>query len=171
MNNSTTKHQHYVYREYLRSWANSKDQIWCVIDGKILCQTNLMNVAQCNYFYRTENPISDFEKMLLYKMSEMIGSKLMHEYQKSMIYQYDQVLKTNQDINLYCKDKDVESYVQKIINQSEEKIQSYIESLGVKYLKKLKNKDLNFLQNDEEKAIFYYFVAEQHTRTKKFVMI
>ena len=164
---SITKHQHYVFREYLRSWANAKDQIWCSIDEKEPYLINISNVAQGNYFYRTTNRISSLEKLLLYHIAENVENQFMQKHQKSMINQYDKLLSVYQDLQVCCNDGNMKEYVDSIIKQHEEKIQSAIESIGMVYYAKLKNKNLDFLKQDEEKAKFYYFVAEQYMRTKK----
>lgn len=58
------KSQHYVWRNYLRAWANN-EQIWTFLrkQNKVI-STNLQNVAQSNYYYKL-NDISDFEERIL----------------------------------------------------------------------------------------------------------
>lgn len=63
------KRQHYVWRNYLRGWADKKDHIWALKkdEGKILCP-ELMGVAQEKYFYRVHEltkPEIDFMRRFI----------------------------------------------------------------------------------------------------------
>ena len=159
-----TKRQHYVYRAYLRSWADNEDLVWCIINQTKLTKTNLMNIAQSSYFYKQSEPYSLNELEFLYRLAQ--GNKQLMPYQMQMIDSYNGFINLYQTFKGYPND-DLARRLDEKMKQSEENIQGIIERLGLPILEKLKQGDISFLDNFDNRSQLYYFVAEQMSRTRK----
>ena len=92
------KNQHYVWREYLRSWATN-EKIACLREGKFIePNPNLKNIGQERYFYRTEPPqqfidlvmkINDLNEKLILTKDPRENEKIFNEmirFSKKMQY-------------------------------------------------------------------------------------
>lgn len=152
-----TKHPHYVYRKYLRAWAN-KEMIFCLREKKNIFKTNIMNIGQENNFYRF-TPCTDKEIELGFHYAENGCEKLMLLYQQineKLIEAY------NSDS---CKKRDE---IIDFAKQSEEKhFNCMIEDRLNPLLELLYKEDFSFLENEINSMQFFHAIAEQYCRTKK----
>lgn len=159
------KRQHYVWREYLRSWA-IKDKIWCYLNGKIL-NTNLVNVAQEKYFYKlnrlNSNEVEFINNFLLSSIKNKALLKLNIGWVEIFNYVYKlEYLLQAQVIN--------ELLIANAINDLEKVVGEYyqtqIEKSGIKYLSLLKEKKIDFFEDDSSRMEFCFFICVQYFRTK-----
>ena len=90
-----TIHQHYVWRYYLRQWANN-DQIYCLRNSKVF-PVNIMKIAQERLFYQFYE-CTDEEFAIAYHYSDPASKPLLDQF-----YKMNYVLKTakQDDLELY----------------------------------------------------------------------
>lgn len=174
--NQVTKKQHYIWRNYLRPWTDNNSttgRIACLRKNKIF-STSLMNIAQENYFYNI-HPLSELERHLIYKITIDNYTGVQKEISKGWL-------------NLYCAPFDLENklqhlsysagiqYSDRIVEDQElknwkieyiEKLHCQIESMGVQYLERIKQKDITFWNSDMCRDKFSFFVSNQYFRTKR----
>lgn len=175
--NQTTKKQHYVWRNYLSAWTQNKTST-----GRIMCLRNnhifpvsLMNIAHENYFYEVRE-MSKQERNIIYAIA--IANKTGTERQIN-----------EQWLNLYClpfdfanaiSEVDLSSFVPNSMTDIKqnptfkdfnieviERLHAQIESTGTPYISLLRQNDLEFLQNEEDRDKFSFFLTNQYFRTKK----
>jgi hypothetical protein len=166
MEMTVTRSQHYVWRHYLRAWA-PQERIWCMRDQAPFF-VGLMNIAQESYFYEVKE-ISEAEAAFL----------------KQVFAQPDQppaLQQINQDwINTYLWPSSVKRDLEKrqllegetaqqfkdACRQTGENVQSIIENMGQPGLDALKNGDVSFWDNGDDRMAFQIFLCSQFFRTKK----
>lgn len=172
----TTKKQHYIWRNYLRSWTGNDSttgKIICLRENKIF-STSLMNIAHENYFYNIY-PLSESEHDLIYKISIEHLTGVQREISEGWL-------------NLYCAPFALEHELQNLSysmgmqysNRAEknqefkhwkieyiEKLHCLIESMGATYLERIKQEDITFWDLEECRDEFSFFVCNQYFRTKR----
>lgn len=157
------KRQHYVFKAYLKPWATDK-KIWCKQNGDFF-NTNLDNIAVENYFYKLQGISEDQVKVVMELFSAPNDSNLQRIYQKWMS-RYMFIIWVGKQIEQADNSmKEFEDYNKIIINWEEE-LQSRIENIGIRYLKKIKDGDITFYKNDDGNSEFNFFLATQYLRTK-----
>lgn len=159
------KKQHYVWRHYLSPWAKN-DQVFCLSAGKVFL-TNLMNVANENYFYKLKELSAkdiDLIKKLLIERTPKLLQDLNTNWIRIFSIMYDFK-------SLYEKsgrsDPEFERELQKQIVNLEEDLHTRIEQSAIPLLEMIYQEDSSFYDDDDRKAIFNYFIAVQYFRTNK----
>lgn len=147
MTKNLKKHQHYVWKHYLKPWTvNGK--IYCQRNGKTI-HTNPKNIGQKRYFYQSE-PLSRADLSFFISFLERVEPTARKSLYKLLdLYNYT----TNS--SEYLKKCGIEDF------------HSDIENSAITVLEKLYLEDLSFFENNEEKNAFCLFVAAQYTRTNK----
>lgn len=100
--NHATKKQHYIWRNYLRSWTGNDSttgKIVCLRENKIF-STSLMNIAHENYFYNI-HPLSELERDLIYTVAIEHSTGVQREMSEGWL-------------NLYCAPFDLEKELQRL---------------------------------------------------------
>lgn len=156
------KRQHYVWRNYLRSWADKKDHIWALKnDDKKILHPELMGVAQEKYFYRihelTKNEISFMQRFINEKTPMVV-----RDFCLDLLLYYIIPTKLKSE---GVADKDI----QKMVHQPEinmfEDIHCLFEGLGSKILQCKSIEDLQSME-DEDWDEALTFMMFQYVRTK-----
>ena len=191
---SKKKNQHYVWKNYLKSWANAKGQICCTRNGELLpASTNLDNLAVERYFYELK-PLNDDEYNYLslflhlrYPKSQATMLAYINTLQKTFSGKEDFIEAVeqisaflgNDQVPEECKEEydriihwyDVETK-NKIENHHTEE-----EHSAIPWLESLKRQCYDFYLTDEplsdwdvvtkdERFQFLRFLCTQHNRTK-----
>lgn len=175
--NQTTKKQHYVWRHYLAAWTQDNTptgQIMCLRNNRVF-PVSLMKIAHENYFYEVKE-LSKQERALVYEMFIKSTTGVQRH--------------TNEHwLNLYCAPFDfADAITSKQFSAFEQKswmnlrqeqafkdwnieyiehLHSQIEATGTRYISLLRQNDLSFWQDEEERDRFSFFLTNQYFRTKK----
>ncbi|UPQ78554.1 DUF4238 domain-containing protein [Flavobacterium azooxidireducens] len=165
------KKQHYVWKEYLRSWCNSKDQIHTYIkstDKTII--SNLTGVVQQRYFYSLEDftieeednlelLVKNFSNESMLK-TNMVLFELYTSYSKSKrLFDNDKIASEN-------KFK-IDELLLSLKTNALEDFHSIIENLGSKIMQVKSLNDLAYLDNEDEEFKTMMYLCIQYLRTKK----
>ena len=156
--------QHYVWKHYLKSWANNSDQIWCKRENSIF-STNGDNVACRRDFYRlkelTQHEI-DMIKILAIDRSPEILKKLHLEFLNlfTMPVEYKKVF---EKVSHLVPDMDNEFDI--LYNNYEEDYHCEIENSGIKYLDLILSSNIEFYNFEDERFNFLIYLTTQYTRT------
>lgn len=156
--------QHYVSRYYLTAWTNNKKQIFCLRDNRIFL-SSLMNIAQERFFYK----IQDLDQ----KQKEFIKKIILDTKNEKLIELHFNFLRLYTKVNfiekLFPNNTDINDEVNKIKINLEEDYHANIESIGIKYIDMLRNKDIDFYNNIDtnDRMEFLFFIVLQYFRTKK----
>lgn len=157
------KRQHYVFKAYLKPWATKK-KIWCKLPGKIIF-LNPTRVAVEKYFYKLQGISEDQVKVVMELFSAPNDPNLQRIYQ-AWITRYIFIVWVGKQIEQADSFmKEFENDFNKIIINSEEELQSRIENIGSRYLKKIKDGDITFYKDDDGNSEFNFFFATQYLRT------
>ncbi|WP_189606376.1 DUF4238 domain-containing protein [Salinimicrobium marinum] len=165
------KRQHYVWRNYLRSWSNSKDIIPALIKKeKKIATPNLMGVAQEKFYYSLVEFTVEEEIVL-----KQLISNLSNDDTKEIYQQYFDLFTTYSRFKRILESKDLPT---KHKSEIEEKLDlmkinlmedfhSDFESFGHKLMLVQKPEDLMFLEDEEYLIKTLIFLCFQYVRTKK----
>jgi hypothetical protein len=159
------KRHHYVWRFYLKSWAN-KESIFCKMNNKIF-QSNLMGIGQEKYFYKL-NDLTDKEKVIIQKLAINSSPKHLKKLHNNFVNGFTSIYNLKK---LFNKELENDNKIAKLFEMYEsnmnEDYHSEIESLNIKYIEKLLDKNINFFTCEEDRISFSYYIATQFFRTKK----
>jgi len=163
---SIVKRQHYVWRQYLRSWS-SKDRICTLLKEKNEVRTTgLMGVAQERYFYRLQElSISEFELL------EGLISKSHHSVQgllNDFLIPYRAFTDISKKIKGSKPNEKIESELREIEINTLEKIHEKFETDGAKLISCRSQEDLKqILSNPDDRNSALIFLCVQYYRTNK----
>nr|WP_314526259.1 DUF4238 domain-containing protein [uncultured Pseudomonas sp.] len=162
----TTRKQHYVWRHYLRPWAQN-EKIWCWRLGKIF-NSNLMGVGQQRDFYKleelTENDIDLIKKIAI----DNTKNQLLREANEGWINTFQQVFRIKNFFESRgLNNPEAEKMFKELVIELEEQLHGHIEGDAQPYLKKIMTDDLTLFEIDEEYSGFCHFLATQYLRTSK----
>jgi len=155
------KRQHYVFQKYLESWTTNK-QLWCMMNRKDIIKTNTINVGQEKYFYA----IKDFTKKDLQVAKELVHHNKDSFYSDYWVDMYELVLKLKDYTKQETADKELVEAIGFLTNHIEQEINCGVENRLLPFLEKMLEKDLSFLNSDENKFMLCFCLMEQFSRTK-----
>lgn len=164
-----TRRQHYVFRKYLKAWADTKtrDPQLSVIDkkSKRTFRSGLMGVAQQNYFYEFKL-LTEVEKMMVFILSTT-------KYQELNDFDPYSVLRDVEAINLKERletAKSTSQYTPQHFTDERRQLgetkQSRYENIGQKFLDQLLRENVDFYCIDKDRNDFIFFLMMQYVRTK-----
>ena len=169
--NQKKKRQHYVWRNYLRSWSNSQDLIPALIkiENKI-ATPNLMNVAQEKYYYSLQEFTIEEEIVL----QELI-SNLSNDDTKDLFQEYFNLFTSYSKLRRVLKNKNLPTDKRSQIEEKLELMKSNLmedfhtdfEIFGQKLIEIKNPEDLQFLNNEESLMKTLIFLCFQYVRTKR----
>lgn len=158
------KNQHYVFRDYLRPWAEG-EYINAIRSGKTF-KPNLSGVAQQRFFYELSDLTAEDIRFIFdfaINPSDDELARINIGWLEKFIA--PQRLKENLiSIGLY--DGQAKEAVETIYKEFEEDLHFDIESKGIPILKMLKKRDLTFYDDTNLRASFCHFLCVQYFRTK-----
>ncbi len=157
------KSQHYVWRNYLRAWANN-EHIWTYLrkQNKVI-STNLMNVAQSNYYYKL-NEINDFEEKILKEFIRK-SPKSVQDLQSDFLSMFTIHSKLRKAFNK-SNSQEILEEIRKIEINSMENAHSRIERSGEKLIACRTFEDLKFIEQTNSRFDAIMFLCFQYFRTK-----
>lgn len=160
------KRQHYVWRNYLRGWADKKDHIWALKkdENKIL-YPELMGVAQEKYFYRVHE-LSKPEIDFMWRFIEEKTPIVVRGFCFDLLNGY--IIVTNLKSTLSSKsgvDKDIEEEARRAEINMFEDIHCMFEEFGEKILQCKSIEDLQSMEDEDWDAALT-FMMFQYMRTK-----
>lgn len=141
------KHQHYVWKEYLKPWTSS-NKIFCRRKGKTF-QTSLDNIAQERFFYKSLK-IGDLEMQFIQSIIKSMIPKVANSLTK-ILELYNDIANSNSEYLIKCGIED---------------LHTTIENYGDYSLKKIQKGEVEFLKEDKYKHELSLFLGVQYTRTK-----
>lgn len=157
------KSQHYVWRNYLRAWANN-EQIWSYLrkQNKVV-NTNLMNVAQSNYYYKL-NDINSYEEKILKDFIRK-SPKSVQGMQTDFLSMFTIHTKLRKAFET-SKSQKILDEIRKIEINSMENAHSLIERSGEKLIACRTFEDLKFIEQTNSRFDTIIFLCFQYFRTK-----
>ncbi|HIH2748262.1 TPA: DUF4238 domain-containing protein [Burkholderia lata] len=157
--------QHYVWRGYLRSWAE-REQIWCRRDSKIF-KVNLMNIAQERDFYRLRELSSKDVAFLKLVIGKATGNSLRRANLGQLEF-FGKIFEMQSKIKLAgLWSEDLEGEFDREINNLEENWLQRMEDVGSEYISMLLERNTSFYSNSQDILAFLHFLSLQQFRTKK----
>jgi Protein of unknown function (DUF4238) len=166
---SKVKQQHYVWRHYLRSWAND-EIIWAYFKriGKIE-KSNLMGVAQERYFYKLID-LTESEELFLKnyidKNSPHAVKDLNFDFLRLFTYPYRSKKQFEKNPFLFVDKELFDKEIEEIEINLMEWAHGEMESFGHKILKYRTLDDLKTIENDNNLFEAILFLCFQFVRTK-----
>jgi len=156
--------QHYVWRKYLRAWATN-DRIWCLRENKVF-NPNLMRVAQERDFYKlhdlTLDEVEFLESFCNGQREPLRELNLRWVKYFTILFELQRKLVAEG----HAADK-VASAIDRAAIEQEDLLHGRIEQSAVTILDALLAGDASFFSIPKQKTVFFYFLANQYTRTKK----
>jgi len=164
-----TKRQHYVFRKYLKSWADTKasDPQLSAFDkhSKRIFRSGLMGVAQQNYFYEFK-VLSEAEKMMAIILSTSRYEVLNDNDPYFTIRELDGINLAERIESSKSDSQYSSQYFIDLRRQLGEVKQSKYEEIGQKFIDHLLKEDVSFYSKIKERTDFIYFFIMQYIRTK-----
>ncbi len=164
-----TKRQHYVYRKYLKSWADtntSDPQLSALVKGsKRIFRSGLMGVAQQNYFYEFK-VLTEVEKMMAIILSHSRYNVLNHADPYSIIREIEKINTAEKYESSNKNSNYSHQYFTDLRRQLGENMQSKYEEVGQEFINLLLDEDISFYNTDDGRIGFVYFFIMQYIRTK-----
>lgn len=159
------RRHHYIWRNYLRAWANN-EQIWCARNNNIFL-TNLMNIGQERDFYRL-NELTLDEIKNLHSLVNQTPSEMLRKLNHGWITLFTLIFEIRSRVeDMGIKNDAIESEIEKQIINLGEEFHCGIEESAIKLLDELLKNDTNFLEDDEHVISFIHYLCVQYFRTKK----
>lgn len=167
------KRHHYVWRNYLRSWSNSKDNIPSLIKNENKIATpNLMGVAQQRFYYSLVE-FSIEEEVILKEIIKTLSNDYTIEINLKyfdLFTSYSRlkrVFKYNKYNIIQEKKIEIEEKLDLMKSNIMEDFHADFENFGHKLIKVKKLEDLKFLEDEEALFKTFIFLCSQYVRTKK----
>lgn len=161
-----TRHQHTVWRKYLRAWAK-KDQIWCGMAGGKRFPAGLMKVAQEKDFYRlremTREDISLIHASFVAPMTNPMLRKLAEDW----LVAFDSI-RVIRELSA-ASGIDRANRVEISCVQAEEDLHGDIEQNAVPLLNRLLQANEFCLTDNQDYCAFMHFMMTQYFRTSRMV--
>ncbi|PEC07527.1 hypothetical protein COM38_26880 [Bacillus toyonensis] len=157
--------QHYVWRYYLTAWTDKLEQLVCLRNGNLF-SINPKKIAKERDFYRLRNLSKREIAIVLQLFIDGHGTKEGQRMDKqwlsacvSPFWNKEELVRKGE-----WDDKKEEEF-DVLINNFAENYHSKIEDHALPYLDHLKNSNIDFLNSEEDKLRFMYFVCLQYMRT------
>lgn len=166
---SKVKQQHYVWRHYLRSWADD-EIIWAYFKriGKIE-KSNLMGVAQERYFYKLID-LTESEELFLKKYidenSPHAVKDLNFDFLRLFTSSHRLKIQFEENASIFVDKELFDKEIEEIEINLMERAHGKMESFGLKLLKFRTLDDLKTIENDDTLFEAVLFLCFQFVRTK-----
>jgi len=166
---SIVKRQHYVWRHYLRPWADN-ESIWAYLkEPNKIIKSDLMGVAQERYFYKLVD-FTDAEENFLEKYIEHSSPQLVKDLNFDFLRLFTSTSKLKKALDATTNPAvDKEKYIEEIrkleINLMEVG-HGKMEALGQKLLTYRSLNDLKTIEQDDYLFDAIMFLCFQYFRTK-----
>lgn len=165
MHKEKKKRQHFVWRKYLRAWAES-DSIYCLMGDKIF-KSGLMGVGQERYFYRLKE-LTKEEITFLKALIDQDNRPMIRQLNHGWIDFFNQVFEIKGRVNEHgISHPEIDQMLDVLVHNFEEDFHSKIESDTIKFLDQLYSRYLSFYDDEDELISFLFFICQQYFRTQK----
>ncbi|MCI0922656.1 DUF4238 domain-containing protein [Sphingobacterium rhinopitheci] len=160
------KKQHYVWKQYLTSWAENGRQIYFLHkDTNVVRCTNLENVAQKRFFYEVDAFTEDQEVALTYIISEW-STNFSRESNLAILksfFKYSHIKRHWERLDFPEKE-----YKLNVVKKNAlEDLHSMFEKFGEELLKVNSQTDLFVFDDDKERLKALMYLCIQYTRTNQ----
>ena len=164
-----TRRQHYVFRKYLKAWADTKksDPQLCAMNknSKGIFRSGLMGVAQQYYFYEFK-VLTEVEKMMVVILSTSPYETLNNfdpyfTLREVEIINLKERVETAKSTSQYTPQHFIDER-----RQLGETKQSRYENVGQRFIELLLSENVNFYSIDKDRIDFIFFLMMQYVRTK-----
>ena len=160
----TTRMQHYVWRKYLEAWQQDSRQIYCSREGKVF-KSNPVNVMKMRDYYRlsriTRTDMAFLDAMFIKTNPEL------RKLHRSFVESLGKIANANHAIQESGKATEEErKYLNDLVIETEEKLQSEIEQQALPILEQLRHKQTYFLSDYYSAMGFFQFISHQYLRTR-----
>jgi len=168
---TTKKQQHYVWRHYLKAWAQNEKNIWAYFksEQKII-NPNLMGVAQERYFYELID-FTDKEEVFLEDFIKSISHDSVVDLNINFLQIFTSTNKLKKKIinnGIGGSNKEIiEREIRVLEINLMEDAHAKIEQLGTMLVDCVNSRNYKFLENDDAFYETIMFLCFQYVRTKK----
>lgn len=166
---SIKKRQHYVWRQYLRPWAQTEN-IWTYFKELNKVEyPGLMGVGQEKYFYKLVTFTQEEEEFLrkfIEHTSHPTVKPLCMDFLEMFTYHYKLQKQLDDNTNSKIDRKKVQAEIDKLEINMMEDAHCKFESFGNKLIACRNIKDLQFLENPDDLNETVIFLCVQYFRTR-----
>ena len=156
--------QHYVWRKYLESWQQHSGQIYCSRKGKLF-KSNPAKVMRKRDYYSlsriTRTDVAFLDEMFRKTHPELRKSHYNLIESWRYIANAKHVIQTSRNAT-----QDERKYVNDLLIEAEEKLQTGIEHQALSILEQLRYEQTDFLSEYDLTMGFFRFVSHQYMRTR-----
>lgn len=164
MHNEKKKKQHFVWRKYLRAWAEN-ESIYCLMNDKIF-RSGLMGVGQERYFYKLKE-LTKAEIEFIKALIDQDNRPLIRELNHGWIDFFNKVFEVKGFLDgRGISHPEADKMLDVLVHNFEEDFHGKIESDSIKFLEKMYNKDISFYDDEDEIIEFLFFICQQYFRTQ-----
>ncbi|HDR7625120.1 DUF4238 domain-containing protein (plasmid) [Bacillus mycoides] len=157
--------QHYVWRHYLTAWTDESEQLVCLRNGNLF-SINPKKIAKERDFYRLRNLSQKEIAIILHGFINGKGTEVSQRMDKEWLSACVSPFRVKEELERKGEwDDKKEEEFDVFINNFAEDFHSNIEDQGLPYLNHLKNSNIDFLNSEEDKLKFMYFICLQYMRT------
>ncbi|MFH7524865.1 DUF4238 domain-containing protein [Aeromonas sp. A5] len=156
--------QHFVWRNYLRAWANN--EIICCLMGNKIFKSNLMGIGQERYFYKLKE-LRYNEVEFLRALIDQDSRKIIRKLNRGWIDFFNRIFVIKKQLS-ECKisTPEADEIIDVIVHNLEEDFHSKIEAEAIKFLEMLYKRNLSFYDDEEQLIDFLFFICQQYFRTQ-----
>jgi len=163
MERKATKKSHYVFRAYLKPWAEH-DLIYCLREGQVF-QSNLTGVACERFFYRLQD-LTPNELRLIEELFSGHPSELLKTMQKQFLEIYMFPTRLRKRLG-GSADPQLLSALERAIAEGQEEYHQGVEDDLLAFLQCMLAGSVDFYSDTEQAASFLHAICLQYTRTKR----
>ncbi len=163
------KKHHYVWKEYLKSWAENKQVPALIKKSKKVIKSNPEGLAQQRYFYALEEFTQEEEiilKELVNQWSKESTLKINLEFYENFT-SYSKLKRLIKTIDLGDqKNSELKEKLNLLRTNAMEDSHLVFENFGKRFINIREYEDLAFLDNEMELLFTMLFISFQYLRTK-----
>lgn len=159
------RRHHYVWRKYLRAWAN-EEIIWCSRNGNVF-QSNLMGVSQQRDFYKLKH-LSRNDLKFIRSLTRVQHKGVLKKYNDFWIDTLNSITTIHNALESgEIQNEALAIYFDELVYNTEENYHESIESSAITYIESILNKNCDFFDLEESRSEFSHYLCFQYIRTKR----
>ncbi|PHD06619.1 hypothetical protein COF45_25135 [Bacillus wiedmannii] len=157
--------QHYVWRYYLTSWTDVSEKLFCLRNDNLF-PANPKKIAKARDFYRLRQLSRDEIAIIEQAFINGHGTEEIQRMNRQWLNHWVHPFSVKEYFERKGEwDDEKEAKFDVHINNFVEDFHSRIEDSALPYLDSLKNSNIDFLNSEDDKFNFIFFLCLQYVRT------